>query len=52
MVRGGLCDLSLGLGAALTGCLWLRGPIKLAARGLMDVTTPGAGQGQEQWLPQ
>lgn len=41
-----------GLGAALTGCLWLRGPIKLAARGLMDVTTPGAGQGQEQWLPQ
>lgn len=41
-----------GTGAALTGCLWLRGPIKLAVQGLMVITTSGTGQGREQWPPQ
>lgn len=41
-----------GTGAALTGCLWLRGPIKLAVQSLMVMTTPGAGQDREQWPPE
>lgn len=52
VVRGGLCDVCLGTGAALTGCLWLRGPIKLAVQGLMVVTPLGADRAREQWPPQ
>lgn len=52
VVRRQLCDACLGTGAALMGCLRLRGPIKLAVQGLTAVTTPGEGRGQEQWLPQ
>lgn len=51
VMRGGLYDVCLGTGAALTGCLWLRGPIRLAVQGLTAVM-PGTGWGQEQWLPQ
>lgn len=39
-----------GMSAALTGCLWPRGPIKLAAQSL--TATTGGGRGREQWPPQ
>ncbi|GAB5572999.1 papilin isoform X4 [Prionailurus iriomotensis] len=41
-----------GTGAALMGCLWLRGPIKLAVQHLTAVIRPGEGRCREQWLPQ
>lgn len=47
-----LCNACLGMGAALMGCLWLRGPIKLAVQHLTAVIRPGEGRCREQWLPQ